>query len=166
MKITTELLQSLNACQSGINLVATYPDKDHEAVIRRLVADDHWDYANWLLPRLMDYRGYVSYAVYAAELVLPIWEKQYPKDGRPRKAIEAAKRCIDDPSDENKEAARAAVAAGANWSAATGAAASATARAAWAENLAWEAAEAAAAARAAGGLEAKIIEKGLKILKK
>ena len=135
MKITTELLQSLNACQSGISLVATYPDKDHEAVIRRLVADDHWDYANWLLPRLMDYRGYVSYAVYAAELVLPIWEKQYPKDGRPRKAIEAAKRCIDDPSKKNNEAARAA-------------------------------AVARLAAAGAGGLEAKIIEKGLEILKK
>ena len=105
MKITTEFLKSLNACQSGINLVATYPDKDHEAVIRRLVADDHWCYANWLLPRLMDYRGYVSYAVYAAELVLPIWEKKYPDDKRPHKAIEAMKRCIDDPSDENKAAA-------------------------------------------------------------
>lgn len=146
-QITTEFLKSLNACQSGINLVATYPDKDHEAVIRRLVADDHWDYANWLLPRLMDYRGYVSYAVYAAELVLPIWEKKYPDDKRPRKAIEAAKRCIDDPSDENKEAARAA------WAANLAADSRATARAAWAVEAAW-------------GLEAKIIEKGLEILKK
>jgi hypothetical protein len=102
MKITTEFLQSLNACQSGIDLVATYEDKDHEAVVRRLVADNHWDYVNWLLPRLMDYKGYVSYAVYAAELVLPIWNKQYPNDKRPRKAIEAAKRCIDDQSDKNK----------------------------------------------------------------
>jgi len=164
MKITTELLQSLNACQSGISLVATYPDKDHEAVIRRLVADDHWDYANWLLPRLMDYRGYVSYAVYAAELVLPIWEKQYPKDGRPRKAIEAAKRCIDDPSKKNNEAARAAA-----WAVADSRAAVADSRAAagaaWAENLAWTARLAAATARA-WGLEAKIIEKGLEILKK
>ena len=140
MKITTEFLKSLNACQSGINLVATYPDKDHEAVIRRLVADDHWDYANWLLPRLMSYKGYVSYAVYAAELVLPIWKKKYPNDDRPLKAIEAAKRCIDDPSNENK---------GAAWSA--WAAAEAAVRAAWA---------------GAGGLEAKIIEKGLEILKK
>jgi len=135
MKITTEFLKSLNACQSGINLVATYPDKDHEAVIRRLVADDHWDYANWLLPRLMSYKGYVSYAVYAAELVLPIWKKKYPNDDRPLKVIEAAKRCIDDPSNENK---------GAAWSA-------------WAARL---------AAAGAGGLEAKIIEKGLEILKK
>jgi hypothetical protein len=73
------------------------------------VADGRWDYANWLLPRLMDYKGYVSYAVFAAELVLPVWEKQYPNDDRPRKAIEAAKKCIDNPSEENRAwAARAA----------------------------------------------------------
>ena len=165
-QITTEFLKSLNACQSGINLVATYPDKDPEAVIRRLVADDHWDYANWLLPRLMDYRGYVSYAVYAAELVLPIWEKKYPDDKRPHKAIEAAKRCIDDPSKKNKEAARAAAAVVADSRAAVAeAAAPGSAGAAWAENLAWTARLAAATARA-WGLEAKIIEKGLEILKK
>jgi len=35
MKITTEFLKSLNACQKGIDLVATYEDKDHEAVVRR-----------------------------------------------------------------------------------------------------------------------------------
>ena len=33
----------------------------------------------------------VALAVYAAESVLPIFEKRYPKDDRPRKAIEAAK---------------------------------------------------------------------------
>ena len=142
-QITTELLESLNACQSGINLVATYPDKDHEAVIRRLVADDHWDYANWLLPRLMDYRGYVSYAVYAAELVLPIWEKKYPDDKLPRKAIEAAKRCIDDPSENNKREAwpEAWAVATATW-------------AAWANPAETE------------KIKSKIIEKGLEILKK
>jgi hypothetical protein len=144
MKITTEFLKSLNACQSGINLVATYPDKDPEAVIRRLVADDHWDYANWLLPRLMDYRGYVSYAVYAAELVLPIWEKQCPKDGRPRKAIEAAKRCIDDPSENNKREAAWVAEAAAAW----------PARSAWANPAETE------------KIKSKIIEKGLEILKK
>ena len=34
-KITTEFLQSLNTCEDGIDLVATYEDKDHEAVVRR-----------------------------------------------------------------------------------------------------------------------------------
>ena len=57
-----------------------------------------------------------------------------PDDKLPRKAIEAAKRCIDDPSENNK-------------------------REAWPE--AW-----AVATARAWGLEAKIIEKGLEILKK
>jgi hypothetical protein len=42
--------------------------------------------------------------------VLPIFEKEFPDDDRPRKAIEAARRCIDDPSDGNKAAAEAAAA--------------------------------------------------------
>ena len=192
MKITTELLQSIHACQSGIDLVATYEDKDHEAVVRRLVADDHWDWANWLLPRLMDYKGYVSYAVYAAELVLPIYEEKYPDDKRPRKAIEAAKRCIDDPSKKNKEVAEAARLAAATWSAAawaeaaesraaadsraalvaaadSRAAATRAARLAAASEAAWAAREASAAAENLAGAEkikSKIIEKGLEILKK
>lgn len=163
MKITTELLKSLNACQAGIDLVATYEDKDHEAVVRRLVADNHWDYANWLLPRLMDYSGYVSYAVYAAELALPIWERQYPNDDRPRKAIEAAKKCIDDPSDINKKAATtwARAAAAATW-AAEGAAKEAE----WAEAAGIAAAEWAAEGAAKEAVETKIIEKGLEILRK
>ncbi len=181
MKITTELLESLNACQSGINLVATYPDKDHEAVIRRLVADDHWGWANWLLPRLMDYKGYVSYAVYAAELVLPIWEKRYPNNDRPRKTIEAAKRCIADPSKKNKDAARAAaevadiaLVVDAAWAVDTAWAAADAADAAWtvrkASDAAWEAADAACAAaraevRADFDIKSKIIEKGLEILR-
>ncbi len=187
MKITTELLESLQACRSGIDLVASYPDKDPEAVIRRLVSDDRWDYANWLLPRLMDYRGYVSYAVYAAKLVLPIWEKKYPDDKRPRKAIEAAKKCIDDPSDENRLAADSHPAA---WAAAARSAIPAAGEAAWAAAAASAAAAAgesaheaarsaadshpaawAAAAAAREAVEAgeknksKILNRGLKILK-
>jgi len=166
MNITTKLLQSLNACQEGIGLVATYEDKEVEVVIRRLVADDHWDWANWLLPRLMNYKGYVSYAVFAAELVLPIWEKEYPDDQRPRQAIEAAKRCIDDPSEKNKNAAQWAARAEA-W-AATRAEAKAAARAAtasWAR-AARAATRAAEWAEASTDIKPQLIEKGLELLKK
>ena len=41
-----------------------------------------------------------------AELVLPIFEKHYPNDDRPRKAIEAAKAYLLDPTEENKETLR------------------------------------------------------------
>jgi hypothetical protein len=46
-----------------------------------------------------------QFAVYCAEYVLPIFEKEYPKDDRPRKAIEAAKKVIDNDSLENRSAA-------------------------------------------------------------
>ena len=166
MKITTKLLQSLNACQECIDLVASYDDKEAEAVVSQLIEDEHWNYVSWLLPRLMSYKGYVSYAVFAAELMLPIWEKEYPDDARPRQAIEAAKRCIDDPSEENKEEA-------AKWAA--GKAAKATVRtakeAAWAAKAAWVAAWAAKAAVRAGervvanpDTKPQLIEKGLELL--
>ena len=70
----------------------------------------------------------VSLAIFAAELVLNIFEKEYPKDKRPREAIEAAKRWLKKPSEKNRDAARTA------------------GDAAWA---AWAAGDAAWAARAA-----------------
>ena len=66
----------------------------------------------------------VALAIYAAELVIDIYEKQYPNDDRPRKAIEAAKTYLKSPTDKNRQAA--ARAAGAAWAAgAAGAAAEA-----------------------------------------
>jgi hypothetical protein len=41
-----------------------------------------------------------------AELVLPIFEKKYPNDDRPRKAIETAKAYLLNPTEENEEIAR------------------------------------------------------------
>ncbi len=40
----------------------------------------------------------VSLAIYAAELVIDIYEKKYPNDDRPRRAIEAAKAYLKKPS--------------------------------------------------------------------
>jgi len=108
LKITTEYLQSLTACQDGIDWVAKYGDKEPVAVIRQLVADDKLDWANWLIVRIMDYRKYTSYAVFTALQVIDNFEKLYPDDKRPRQAIEAAQKCIDDPTEENKSAARSA----------------------------------------------------------
>jgi len=74
-------------------------------------------------------------AIYAAEMVLPIFEKEYPDDDRPRKAIEAKKLWLKNKITDN-ELAAARAAAGA-----AGAAAGA------AGNAAWDARD---AARAAG----------------
>ena len=72
----------------------------------------------------------VALAIYAAELVIDIFEKVYPDDKRPRNAIEAAKNYLKNPTP----------AAEAAWAAA---------EAAWAARAAWAAAEAAEAAGAA-----------------
>ena len=80
----------------------------------------------------------VALAIYSAELVIDLFEKEYPEDDRPRKAIEAAKKYLQNPTEENKSAARSAasVARSAAWSAA--------------RSVAWSAAESAeSAARSA-----------------
>jgi hypothetical protein len=50
----------------------------------------------------------VALAIYAAELVIDIFEKKYPHDDRPRKAIDAAKKWLKKPSADAAYAAHAA----------------------------------------------------------
>ena len=53
----------------------------------------------------------VEFAVCAAGLVIGIWEARHPGDERARKAIEAAKAWVADPSEENRQYAGAAATA-------------------------------------------------------
>jgi hypothetical protein len=85
----------------------------------------------------------VAIAIFAAELCLKNFEEVYPNDKRPREAIEAAKKWLENPTIENKSAAwSAARAAWAVWSAER--AAESAARAAW--SAAWSAESAAESA--------------------
>ncbi len=85
----------------------------------------------------------VALSIFSAELCIGIYEKQYPNDDRPRKAIEAAKKWLKNPTKENESAAESAA-----WSAAWSAARSAAESAAW--SAAWSAARSAeSAARSA-----------------
>jgi len=113
MKITIEWLVSKNACHDGLDwFVEQGKEVEPIPLLNLLIEENQLEWANWLLVRVMEYKQYVSYAVYAAEQVIKNYEKQYPDDKRPRTAIEAAKKCIENPSDENKkEAANAARAA-------------------------------------------------------
>jgi len=67
----------------------------------------------------------VAMAIYCAELVVGIYEKQHPDDKRPRQAIEAAKKWLKDPTEENRQAASAAYAAYVAYDAASAAASAA-----------------------------------------
>ena len=50
----------------------------------------------------------VALSIYTAELCIENFEKVYPKDKRPQKAIEAAKKWLKNPTKENKKAAESA----------------------------------------------------------
>jgi hypothetical protein len=52
----------------------------------------------------------VFLAIRFAERAFPIWEKEYPEDSRPRKAIEAAKEWLKNPSADAYAAAHASAA--------------------------------------------------------
>jgi len=80
----------------------------------------------------------VALAIFAAELVIDIFEKEHPNDKRPREAIEAAKKVLKSDTKKNRAAAG---------DAARYAVSAAASDAAW--GVAWAAARAARAARAA-----------------
>ena len=82
----------------------------------------------------------VAISIFSAELCLKNFEKVYTNDKRPREAIEAAKKWIENPTEENESAVRSAT-----WSARS-AAWSAESAARSAESAAWPAARSAESA--------------------
>ena len=162
MNINKEWLKAKSACQDGYGWFVgkKYDAVDIVTLIDALIDEQHLDWGIWLLCRALPKLDLVRLAVFSAEQVIDIYEKQYPNDNRPRKAIEAAKAYIYSPTaaaaeaaDEaaaEAEAAAAAAAAAADAAEAWRAAAAAEAAAAAADAAeAWRAAAAAAAADAA-----------------
>ena len=164
MKLTKNWLTEKGACLDG----RKYAKKNliglsEVEVVRNLIESKNLKWANWFIVRTMTYKQYVSYAVYAAEQVIDIYEKKHPDNKKPRLAIEAAKKCIDNPSDENKKAAADAYADAADAYADAAAYADAYAAAAAAAADAAYAAYAADAA-AADAMRIKILKYGIKLL--
>jgi len=106
--ITKCWIEDKKPCKEAVEWFYNQKERNHIKVLEKLIEESRLDWANWAIVRFMTYKQYVSYAVYAAEQIIDIYEKKYPNDNRPRKAIEAAKKCTDNPSDKNKKAAYAA----------------------------------------------------------
>ncbi len=100
-----------NACAGGMRWFKAQDETDSIKVLEKLLAQDKWDYFRWLVMRLMDKPQCVEWAIYCAEQVIGIYEKKYPDDDRPRKAIEAAKAYLASPCDATKKASAADAAA-------------------------------------------------------
>ena len=136
-KITDKWIAENNPC---IEAIDWWDKKERNPIkiLKLLIKEKKYNWANWFIVRIMEYKDCVSYALYAAECVLDIFEKKYSNDKRPREAIEVAKKCRDNPNEENKAAADAAAHA---------------------------AADAAAYAAAYAAMQLKILKYGMKLLK-
>jgi len=161
-KLTTRWLKKQEACSDAIEWFESQKETDPIKIIKKLIrydSDEKLQWANWFIVRLMNKKQNVQYAIFAAELALCVFEKAYPNDDRPRKAIEAAKAYLKNPCEKTKSAARSAASAAefAAWSAESAA-----------ESAAWSAASAAwSAASAAGncnGTLTRILRYGIKII--
>jgi hypothetical protein len=166
--ITVKWLKKQKACLEGIQWFKKQNETDAVVVLKKLLAEKQLSWANWTVARLLEHNQQVQYAIFAAEQVIGIFEKKHPNDKRPRQAIEAAKRCIENPNEENKKAAYAAAYAAYATNVAYAADAAANAADA-AADAAYAAADAAYAAYAAAdaatyAIKIKIIEYGIKLL--
>ena len=136
MKLTKQWLKNKNACEKSYKWYLQQKTTDPDELFKRAIEEKRFSDINWVISRKLKRLDKIRYAIFSAECVIDIFEKKYPGDERPRKAIEAAKRYLESPTEKNKRAARAA------------------ARAARAANAAYAAYAARAAARAADAADA------------
>ena len=67
-----------------------------------------WEYMRIVKSKKWTKEHSVKLSIYSSELVLKNFEKEFPDDKRPREAIEAAKKWLENPTEENRSAARSA----------------------------------------------------------
>ena len=147
MKTTLNKLKAAGACAERYKVLLSALGKteadDEPLYIAKIVETNGIEDAVWAL-RTVDWhdREIRHFAADCAEMVLPIYEKRYPDDDRPRKAIQAARDYADGKIDDAARSAAWDAAWDASWDAAWDAAGSAARSAAW--SAAWDAAGSAA----------------------
>ena len=106
MKITKQWLKKHNACSEGIKAFCKQKETDSTKILKLLIKSNEkekLEWANWLIVKLFrNNKQRISYVIFVAKLVLNIFEEKYPGDLRPRKAIEAAEKCLKNPSQKNR----------------------------------------------------------------
>ena len=108
--ITKTFLEKHNACESGMDFVIKNKmiGLNPKDFILELHEKNHNDWANWLIVQLLTRKQKIQFAIFAAEQVIDIFEKKYPDNDKPRKAIEAAKLVLKSDTKKNRDDADAA----------------------------------------------------------
>jgi hypothetical protein len=161
MKITNDWLDEKDACSGGKEWFKNQDESDGVKVVKKLMDEQKLDWANWLIVRIMERKQHLQYAVFAAEQVLEVFEKKYPDDKRPRLAIEAARKCLENDNAENRTASASSASASASASYAAAASSASASASAYAYAAA---ASAYAAAAKRDEMKIKILNYGLELL--
>ena len=103
MKITNKFLHDNRACKSSYKWVYenNLIDLEHEEFINKLLFNNRYDDANWILVKLFNKKQAIRYAINIAELVLDVFEDKFPIDKRPREVIETIKGYLNNSNDIN-----------------------------------------------------------------
>jgi len=108
MKITKKWIKKWEPCDEAVEWINEQGTKDVFELIERLYKSevkDKYIWLSWAIPRLLKTKkDRVMFSVYCAELVLPMFEREYPNDKRPRQAIQAAKNWIKNPKNKKVHA--------------------------------------------------------------
>ena len=95
--ITREYLEKINACLPALEWFSRkYPEgKELKLLKKDALYNSSW--SSWLITHILNREDCIRYAIFAAKQVIHIFEKKYPEDLRPRKAIEAAENYLNNP---------------------------------------------------------------------
>lgn len=104
MKISVKSLEKMKACSEGIRLFESVYGSSEVGAVEALleVAKEEPKYSVWWLTKTFTKPENVELVIFTARMGLPIFEEEIPKDDRPRKAIEAAEKWLDNPTEEKE----------------------------------------------------------------
>jgi len=149
VKITNDWLIEKNACSPGKKWFNNQNENDGIKVVKKLIAEQKLEWANWLIVHVIERDQDVKYAVFSAKQVTYLWKDKYPDK------YKIWKQWVDDGCPADAYAAAAA---------ADAAYAAAAYDAAYAAYAAYDAAIAAGAAAKRNEIRIKILNYGLKLL--
>jgi hypothetical protein len=105
IKITRKWLEERGACQDGKEWCLSHGELTLKELYPIFLKHGKYEWLSWLMVRLMTKKQKVQFAIYAAELVIGIYEKHNKENKAPRKAIDAAKAYLKRPCKKTKDAA-------------------------------------------------------------
>ena len=111
MKVTKKWIEKWGPCSEAVDWFNSQPLRDSTQIIKYFIKhknenNDYLEWASWAIVRFMKTKkDRVMYAVYAAKQVLYLFENKFPDDKRPREAIDAALKCIENDTAKNRFAA-------------------------------------------------------------